>query len=94
MLQNYKTWLLENGYSEKSGRLLPSTVYSYILGIKHTCKYENISIEQLAENINAIAPTYQPGQKNSVKGRGLSRAVRCSLVQFQKFINQQQVAVC
>ena len=56
MLQNYKTWLLENGYSEKSGRLLPSTVYSYILGIKHTCKYENISIEQLAENINAIAP--------------------------------------
>ena len=94
MKKNYEKFLLEKGYSEKSGRLLPSTIYAYIRGIEHACKYENLSIEQLAENINTIAPTYQPSQKNSVKGRGLSRAVRCSLVQFQKFINQQQVAVC
>ena len=94
MKKNYEKWLLENGYSEKSGRLLPSTIYAYIRGIEHACKYVNLSIEQLAENINVIAPTFQPGQKNAVKGRGLSRAVRCSLVQFQNFINQQQVAVC
>ena len=94
MKKQYEKFLLEHGFSERSGRLLPSTIYAYIRGIEHACKYENLSIEQLAENINTIAPTYQPGQKNSVKGRGLSRAVRCSLVQFQKFINQQQVAVC
>ena len=94
MKKNYEKWLLENGYSEKSGRLLPSTIYAYVRAIEHACRYENLSIEELAENINTIAPTYQPGQKNSVKGRGLSRAVRCSLVQFQKFINQQQVAAC
>ena len=56
------------------------------------CKGENM--RDAMENINTIAPTFQPGQKNAVKGRGLSRAVRCSLVQFQKFINQQQVTVC
>lgn len=94
MKKQYEKWLLENGYSEKSGRLLPSTIYAYLRGIEHACKYENLSIEQLAENINVIAPTYEAGQKNSVKGRRLSRAVRCSLRLFKKFINQQQVAVC
>ena len=94
MKKQYEKFLLEHGFSERSGRLLPSTIYAYIRGIEHACKYTNLSIEQLAENINTIAPTFQPGQKNAVKGRGLSRAVRCSLVQFQKFINQQQVAVC
>ena len=94
MKKQYEKFLLEHGYSEKSGRLLPSTIYAYIRGIEHACRYENLSIEQLAENNNVIAPTYEAGQKNSVKGLRLSRAVRCSLRQFQKFINQQQGAVC
>lgn len=40
MKKNYEKWLLENGYSEKSGRLLPSIIYVYIRGIEHACKYE------------------------------------------------------
>ena len=48
MKKNYEKWLLENGYSEKSGRLLPSTIYAYIRGIEHACRYEKLTIEELA----------------------------------------------
>lgn len=87
---NFKSWLLSNGYSSKTGNNKPSTVYDYLRGIKYVCKIENISIETLAQNIANICPMYQKGGIHEVRGRQISRSVRASLVQFNKFIIEQQ----
>lgn len=90
MLKNYKNWLVENGFSAFTASGQPSSVYDYLRGLKYVCAWEDKSIEQLADSISEIAPMYCSTGIHCVKGRMISRSVRCSLRQFNKFVMEQR----
>ena len=90
MLKDYRNWLISKGYAVVVNNR-PSTVYDYIRGLKRILDFEQITIEKLAENIADICPLYQKGNIHEVRGRQISRSVRSSLKQFNKFVLETQV---
>lgn len=90
MLKNYKNWLIENGFSAFTASGKPSSVYDYLRSLKYVCAWEGKTIEQLADSISEIAPMYCSTSIHCVKGRMISRSVRCSLRQFNKFVTEQR----
>ena len=56
MLQNYKTWLIQKGYSTTTQNNKPSTVYDYMTSLVRVCHWESKTVEQLAESISTILP--------------------------------------
>lgn len=91
MLKLYKNFLINKGYAVMVNNR-PSTVYDYLRGIKYVCKLENITLEKLAESIFDICPMYQKGGIHEIRGRQISRSVRSSLKQFNKFVVETQAA--
>lgn len=91
MTQDFKNWLINNGYALFTANKQPSTVFDYITGIKWVAKWENKTIEQLADSISEIYPKYADMGEHSVRGRMRSRSVRCGLKQFSKFIAESKV---
>jgi hypothetical protein len=92
MLKNYKNWLIQRGFATITAHNKPSTVYDYLRGLKYVCVWEGKTIEQLADSISEILPMYCSTGIHSVRGRMVSRSVRCSLNQFNKFVAESQVA--
>ena len=90
-MNEYKKYLINKGYAVMVNHR-PSTVYDYLRGIKYVLKLENITIEKLIENISDICPMYQKGGVHEIRGRQISRSVRSSLKQFNKFVLETQVA--
>lgn len=90
MLNNYKNWLIEKGFSAFTASGKPSTVYDYIRSLKAVTAWENKTIEELADSISEIAPMYYKSGIYAVKGRMISRSVRCSLKQFNNFVMEQR----
>ena len=90
MLNEYRKWLINKGYAVMVNHK-PSTVYDYCRALKRILHYENITIEQLAENIADICPLYQKGNLHEVRGKEISRSCRNSLKQFNKFVLETQV---
>ena len=90
MLNNYKNWLIEKGFSAFTASGKPSSVYSYLIGLKRVAAWEHKTIEELADSISEIAPMYYKSGIYSVKGRMVSRSVRSSLAQFNKFVMEQR----
>ena len=91
MLKLYKNWLIQKGYSTTTQNNKPSTVYDYTTSIVRVCNWESKTIEQLAESISTILPQYTIGE-HSARGRMKSRAVRCGLRQFNKFVMESMAA--
>lgn len=91
MLKNFRNYLVNKGYAVMVNNR-PSTVYDYLRGIKYVCKLENITLEKLAESIFDICPMYQKGGIHEIRGRQISRSVRSSLKQFNKFVVETQAA--
>lgn len=52
MVENFKNYLIQKGYSEYTPSGNPSTVYDYVKRINKICERERISIKQLADNID------------------------------------------
>ena len=86
MTKNFKNWLIENGYKLFTANNQPSTIYDYLTGVKYVCEWENKTMDELGESISEILPKYCDMGEHSVRGRMKSRAVRCGLRQFNKFI--------
>ncbi|MCQ2582185.1 MAG: hypothetical protein MJ170_04415 [Alphaproteobacteria bacterium] len=91
MLKTYKNWLINKGYATVVNNR-PSTVYDYLRGLKFVCNAEHLSVEELANSISEICPQYQKGGIHEVRGRYISRSVRSSLKQFNKFVLESQAA--
>jgi len=51
MLDNFKTYLVKQGYSEYTPSGNPSTAYDYMKRVNKICSREAISIKHLADNI-------------------------------------------
>ena len=81
MLQRFKNWLIENNYKL-------NTAKDYQGRITRLCKYENISLETLTQNINTILPQYEFGEKYSYGSRSHT-SVKQALRHFNKFLIQE-----
>ena len=51
MEEEFKKYLIENGYKEWTPSGNPSTVYDYTKRIDKICEWESISWEQLANDV-------------------------------------------
>lgn len=91
MLNEYRKWLINKGYATAVNNR-PSTVYDYCRSIKFVLQKEGLTIEQLADSITSICPQYQNGGTKQILGKQISRSVRSSLNQFNKFVSELQVA--
>lgn len=89
---NFKNWLINKGYAQYTANRKPSTVYDYMTGVLYVCKWEQKSIDELADNISSILPKYVNGGEYFVRGRMRSRSVRCGLKAFDKFITESRAA--
>lgn len=84
-LQNYKTWLISNGYSQ-------TTCVDYVTSIKRICKWENKTPQTLAESISDILPQYLSGGDLAARGKLKSRAIRSSFSCYNRYIKELQAA--
>ena len=88
MLEKYEKFLIDSGMSVSvNGR--KSSVYDYVRALKKVCKWEEKSVEELADSISEILQQYTIGI-HSVRGRLQSRSIRSSLAKFNTFVIQSR----
>ena len=86
MIENFKRYLIEQGYSEFTPSGNPSTVYDYVQRIKKICDRENITVKILAENINFYVDKYGPVGSESEFGKRSHSAFINALRRFENFL--------
>lgn len=91
MNNDFKNWLIDKGFSLFTAKNTKSTIFDYLTCVKRVCHWENKTIEELADSISEIYPKYCDMGEHSVRGRMKSRAVRCGLRQFNKFIMESRI---
>lgn len=90
MLKNYEKFLIDSGMSvSANGR--KSSVYDYVRALKKVCKWEEKSVEELADSISQILPMYCCTGIHAARGRLQSRSIRSSLAKFNKFVIQSRM---
>jgi len=87
MIENFKQFLIEKGYSVITPSGKPSTVYDYIKRIEKIIERENISIMSLAENINFYVEKYGSYGNEAEFGKKSHNAFISALKRFQEFVN-------
>jgi hypothetical protein len=88
MLENFKDYLIEQGYSELTPSGNPSTVYDYAKRVEKICDRENITIKRLAENISFYVDKYGPAGNESEFGKRSHNAFISALGRFEGFIRK------
>ncbi len=91
LVKQFQVWMEQNGYKKTTQSNLPSTIADYTSSFLRICAWESKTPEQVAESISTILPQYTIGE-HSARGRMKSRAVRCSIRAFHKFLIETQVA--
>lgn len=86
MLENFKRYLIQQGYSEFTPSGNPSTVYDYGKRINKICERERISIEQLANNINVYVEKYGSLGSDAEFGKRSHSAFINALKRFEEFM--------
>lgn len=88
MLENFKEYLIQEGYSEETPAGNPSTAYDYKKRINQICEREGVSAGDLALNIADYLQKYDTHGEEEVFGASSHRANINALKRFQEFINQ------
>lgn len=87
MREQFKAYLIKEGYKEYTPSGLPSTVYDYIKRIDFICEEEGLlSWTQLASNINHYVINYDVGGRKESVGELSHRAVINALKRFRDFL--------
>lgn len=86
MLENFRRYLIEQGYSEFTPTEKPSTVYDYASRIERICSRENIKARDLAENISFYVEKYGPTGIEAEYGKKSHNAVISALRKFEDFV--------
>ena len=86
---SFQEFLIKQGYKITTTSGNPSTVYDYKKRIDFVCEIENITWEQLAENIDSIINLYEPSGAKSMLGAKSHNAVISALKQFKIFVNRK-----
>lgn len=87
VLNQFKEYLKEAGYSEFTPTGNPSTIYDYCNRVKKVALRENITIFQLSGNIDLIIKKYDKGGKEESFGNKSNRAVINALKSYKIFSN-------
>lgn len=88
MLENFKSFLIQQGYSEFTPSGNPSTVYDYMKRVRRICERENITVKGMAENIDFFIDKYGPTGNQSEFGKKSHNAYINALRRFGEFYNQ------
>lgn len=86
MLENFKRYLIQEGYSEYTPSGNPSTVYDYTKRINKICEREGISITQLADNIVSYVKKYDTFGSEVEFGKKSHSAFINALKRFEEFL--------
>jgi len=84
-LENFKTYLIKQGYSELTPSGNSSTVYDYGKRVENILERERISILKLAENIDFYVSKYDTYGIEAEYGNKSHRAIINALKRFQDF---------
>ncbi|MDO6739481.1 hypothetical protein [Wenyingzhuangia sp. 2_MG-2023] len=87
MLEKFKLYLIENGYSEFTPSGNPSTAYDYMKRVEKIRSKENITIKDLAENISFYTDKYGPFGIEAEFGKKSHNAFINALKRFEEFIS-------
>jgi hypothetical protein len=86
---DFQNYLIKNKYSEFTPSGNPSTVYDYSKSrLPKICKRENITLQELADNISKYVKKYDIGGEDSNFGAKSNRAFINALKCFQKFLKE------
>ncbi len=86
MLENFMTFLIEEGYSEFTPSGKPSTVYDYVKRVEKICNRENINIKDLYKNIGFYVDRYGPLGNEAEFGMKSHNAFICALRKFEEYV--------
>lgn len=86
----FKEFLIKQGYKLKTPSGNNSTVYDYQKRIDYVCEIENCNWEELATNITNAIHDYSPNGKKSKYGEKSHNAVFSALKQYHEFINKEK----
>lgn len=85
MLEKFKRFLIQKGYSEYTPSGNPSTVYDYMMRVQRICERERISINQLADNISLYVKKYDTFGVDKEYGKQSHGAYINALKRFEEF---------
>ena len=85
MKTQFKTYLIEKGYSLTTPSGYPSTVYDYQKRIDKVCVWEHCTWEELASNIENIVIQYDIGGDKEQFGKRSHSAVINALKRYRDF---------
>lgn len=85
MLENFRRYLVQQGYSEYTPSGNPSTVYDYLKRIEKICERERISIKQLSDNIGYYVKKYGTFGSEEDFGKRSHNAFISALKRFEEF---------
>ncbi|MGI6677871.1 MAG: hypothetical protein ACOX2Q_01990 [Dehalobacterium sp.] len=86
MLENFKNYLIDQGYSEYTPSGNPSTVYDYMKRVEKICDRENITVRSLAKNISFYVDKYGPTGNEAEFGKRSHNAFISALKKFEDFV--------
>jgi hypothetical protein len=85
MLENFKKYLIQEGYSEYTPSGNPSTVYDYAKRVQRICTREEISYNELAANICFYVEKYDSFGDEADFGSKSHNAYINALRRFNEF---------
>lgn len=88
MLENFKAYLTQHGYSQETPSGHPSTVYDYAKRVNQICEREGITLNQLASDIDNYVEKYGATGSESEYGKQSHSAYINALKRFQEFLQQ------
>lgn len=91
MKKEFETFLVSKGYKQNTPSGNPSTVYDYIKRIDKVCKWEGITLQNLADNIRIILPQYDFGGIKEELGQKSHSAFISALRCFAEFCLQSEL---
>ena len=87
MLENFRRYLIQLGYSEYTPSGNPSTVYDYEKRIKRICERENITIKQLGNNISLYVKKYDTFGSEEAFGKKSHNAFISALKRYEEYMD-------
>ena len=79
--------MIEQGYSEFTPSGNPSTAYDYMKRVEKIRSRENLSINELAENINYYVEKYDSNGDDAEFGKRSHNAFINALKRFEEFVS-------
>lgn len=88
MEQQFKEFLIGEGYSEYTPSGNRSTVYDYLMRVNRIKDWENLTWDSLKDNISRIVMLYDIGGQKEDIGKKSHNAYINALRAFQRFVNK------